>query len=220
MEIQQRLSDVLSEFARTLLTDFPIQSILDRLVERIVDVLPVTSAGVTLISPGVHPRLVAASDESALRFEHLQTELGEGPCVVALRPEQQWQSRISVPTDVSRILRRALEEGLVAVFTFPLKHRDRQLGALDLYRSTSGPLHVEAAEAASTLADVASAYLVNAQARADLQHASDSARATALHDPLTGLPNRTLLIQRLEHSIQRCRRSRKIAAVLYADPTG
>ena len=218
MEIQQRLSDVLSEFARTLLTDFPIQSILDRLVERIVDVLPVTSAGVTLISPGVHPRLVAASDESALRFEHLQTELGEGPCVVAF----ETGAAVAVPdfrTDgrFSRFSARALEEGLVAVFTFPLKHRDRQLGALDLYRSTSGPLDVEAAEAASTLADVASAYLVNAQAWADLQHASDSARATALHDPLTGLPNRTLLIQRLEHSIQRCRRSRKIAAVLYAD---
>ncbi|MGC9963319.1 MAG: transcriptional regulator, partial [Acidimicrobiales bacterium] len=83
MEIQQRLSEVLSEFARTLLTDFPIQAILDHLVERIVEILPVTSAGVTLISPGVHPRLVAASDEAALRFERLQTELGEGPCVMA-----------------------------------------------------------------------------------------------------------------------------------------
>ena len=38
------LAAVLSEFARTMLTDFPIQGILDRLVERIVDVLPVTSA--------------------------------------------------------------------------------------------------------------------------------------------------------------------------------
>ena len=56
---EDTLSAVLSEFARTLITDFPIQGILDHLVERIVDVLPVTAAGVTLISAGVAPRYVA-----------------------------------------------------------------------------------------------------------------------------------------------------------------
>ena len=85
MPDEQQLSHVLSEFARTLVTDFPIQGILDHLVQRIVDVLPITAAGVTLISPGMDPRYVAASDESALRFEQLQTELGEGPCVAAYR---------------------------------------------------------------------------------------------------------------------------------------
>ncbi len=65
---EARLSSVLSEFARTMLTDFRIQGILDRLVERIVDVLYVTGAGVTLISPGVAPQFVAASDEAALRL--------------------------------------------------------------------------------------------------------------------------------------------------------
>ena len=37
---EDKLSAVLSEFARTLATDFPIQGILDHLVERIVEVLP------------------------------------------------------------------------------------------------------------------------------------------------------------------------------------
>ena len=83
MSSEQRLSDILGEFARTMVTDFPIQSILDRLVESIVDILPITSAGVTLISPGAMPRYVAASDDSALCFEELQTELGEGPCLAA-----------------------------------------------------------------------------------------------------------------------------------------
>lgn len=34
---EEKLSKVLSEFARTLITDFPIQGILDHLVERIVE---------------------------------------------------------------------------------------------------------------------------------------------------------------------------------------
>src|ERR1700678_2212656 len=83
MATERQLSAVLSEFARTMVTDFPIQAILDQLVQRIVEILPVTGAGVTLIAPETSPRYVAASDESALRFEQLQTELGEGPCLAA-----------------------------------------------------------------------------------------------------------------------------------------
>ena len=83
MPSERQLSDVLQEFARTLVTDFPIQGILDHLVERIVDVLPITGAGVVLISPGAGSRYVAASDALAMRFEQLQTELDEGPGLAA-----------------------------------------------------------------------------------------------------------------------------------------
>lgn len=76
---QQLLSDVVSEFARTMGTEFPIQDILDQLVQRIVEVLPITAAGVRLIAPGIGPTYVAASNGSVLRFEELQYELGEGP---------------------------------------------------------------------------------------------------------------------------------------------
>jgi hypothetical protein len=62
---RKELADVLSEFARAMVTNFPIQGILDHLVRRIVDILPVTAAGVTLIAPGAMPRYVAASDASA-----------------------------------------------------------------------------------------------------------------------------------------------------------
>ncbi len=72
-------------------------------------------------------------------------------------------------------------------------------------------------EAAQTLADVAAAYLINAQARAELRDSSDHSREKALHDPLTGLPNRVLLIERLDHAVLRGRRSNKLAAVLFAD---
>ena len=69
MPDEEQLSEVLSEFARTLATDFPIQAILDHLVQRIVDVMPISAAGVTLIAPGTKPRYVAASSEAAFRFD-------------------------------------------------------------------------------------------------------------------------------------------------------
>jgi GAF domain-containing protein len=141
----EQLADVLSEFARTMLTNFPIQGILDHLVTRIVDIMPITGAGVTLISPGMEPRYVAASNPSALRYEKLQTELGEGPCLAAY----QTGEAISVPDlqvadRFPKFAPRALEAGLTAVFTFPLRHGDLQLGALDLYRETKGSLTARA----------------------------------------------------------------------------
>ena len=122
MEIEQRLSDVLSEFARTLVTDFPTQVILDHLVMKIVDVLPISAAGVTLIAPGAVPRYVAASGDSALRFERLQTDLGEGPCIEAYETGEA----VAVPdlredTRFPTFASRARRAGLVAVFTFPLR---------------------------------------------------------------------------------------------------
>ena len=134
------LSSVLSDFARTLITDFPIQGILDHLVERIVDVLPVTGAGVTLISPGMAPHYVAASNAVALGFERLQTELREGPCLVAYEtgeaaslPDLRREERFP------RFTPAATAAGMGAVFAFPLRHGSGRLGALDLYRDRPGP---------------------------------------------------------------------------------
>ena len=218
MDIEHRLSDVLGEFARTLVTDFPIQGILDHLVIRIVDVLPISAAGVTLISPGLEPHYIAASDESALRFEKLQTEFHEGPCLAAYHtgesvsvPDLRVNDRFPVFTP------RAVAAGLTAVFAFPLRHGAQQLGALDLYCTVAGPLGDAAMAAAQTLADVAAAYLLNAQAREDLEESAEAARQISLHDALTGLPNRTLLVQRLEHAMLRSRRSEKMAAILFTD---
>ena len=215
---QKKLAIVLSEFARTLGTDFPIQGILDHLVGVIVEVLPVTSAGVTLISPGARPRYLAASDAAGMRFENLQTELLEGPCLVAYESGQA----VSVP-DLQADLRfpvfgpAAIAAGLAAVFTFPLRQDDAQLGALDLYRRTPGQLSGDDMAAAQTLADVAAAYLTSVQGRADAHAMADHYEQSASHDFLTGLPNRMALSQRLEHASQRARRSRNDAAVLFAD---
>ncbi|MDQ1585371.1 MAG: hypothetical protein QOH80_736 [Actinomycetota bacterium] len=215
---EDKLSAVLSEFARTMVTDFRIQSILDRLVERIVDVLPITGAGVTLISPGIAPQYVAASDEAALRFERLQTELGEGPCLTAYSTGKA----VEVPDLASdgrfpRFGPQAVDAGMAAVFTFPLHHGEESLGALDLYRDTPGELSSAALYAAQTLADVVAAYLLNATAREHSLEATARFRDIALHDALTGLPNRVLLQQRVTHAAQRAQRSHSTAAVLFAD---
>ena len=215
---ENSLSAVLSEFAETMLTDFRIQAILDHLVERIVDVLPISGAGVTLITPGVTPQYVAASGEAALRFERLQTKLGQGPCLVAHHSgEPVLIPDLAVDATFPQFGPAALAAGLAAVFAFPLGHGDGRLGALDLYRDSAAALAPDDVAAAQTLANVAAAYLLNANAREQAIEARDRFQESALHDALTGLPNRMLLAQRLEHAAARAQRSRTTAAVLFAD---
>ncbi len=217
-DAEHELSSVLSEFARTMLTEFPIQSILQHLVHRIVDVLPVTGAGVTLIDPISAPRYVAASDSEALHFEELQSELGEGPCLNAYRTRAPvLVADLEHGNQFEAFGPRALEMGLRAVFTFPLRQANGCLGALDLYRDVAGPLSDDEAASAQTLADVTAAYLVNAQARADLLVASERSHHRSMHDALTGLPNRVLLLERIEHAIIRSGRSGKVVAALFVD---
>jgi diguanylate cyclase (GGDEF)-like protein len=218
LQTSHDLADVLSAFARTMATDFPIQGILDHLVQRTVEILPITGAGVTLIAPGTRPRYVAASSPDALRYEQLQTSLGEGPCIAAyesgsavLTPDLSAEDRFPAFTS------QALRAGLAAVFTFPLHHEAVRLGALDLYRDTPGPLAAHSITAAQTLADVAAAYLLNAQAREELKNSATSSHTASLHDPLTGLPNRTLMTERLEHAIVLARRSSKTTALFFVD---
>ncbi len=213
-----KFSVVLSDFARTLITDFPIQSILDDLVEQITDVLPVTAAGVTLISETMQPRFVAASGDAAVHYERLQSDLAEGPCLEAYNSgEPLLIPDLLTETRFPRFVPAALDAGLAAVFTFPLRDGNARLGALDLYACAPGPLDERDITAAQTLADVAAAYLLSARARDEARAASDLFQHNALHDPLTGLPNRLLLQERLEHAAQRAMRSHTNAALLYAD---
>ncbi|MGV8968033.1 MAG: putative bifunctional diguanylate cyclase/phosphodiesterase [Cellulomonas sp.] len=215
---ERTLSLVLSEFARVMLTDFPIQGILDHLVERIVEVLPVTGAGVTLIAPGLSPRYVAASDSTALEFEQVQTDLREGPCLSAFQTGSAvFVADLAADLRYPRFGPTAVAAGMASVFTFPLRHGEGCLGALDLYRDSTGQLSERDAVAAQTLADVAAAYLINAQARQDALQAAEWFRDRALHDPLTGLANRVLLQERIDHAAQRAKRSHMSVGVMFVD---
>ncbi len=213
------LSGVLSEFARTLVTDFPIQAILDHFVERVVQVLPVSSAGVTLIGSARDPHYIAASDEAALRFEQLQSELGQGPCLLAhSTAEPVTVGDLARDTVFPVFAPAAVAAGCAAVFTFPLRHPGGGcLGALDLYRDTPGELSPEDMGAAQVLADVTAAYLLNARAREDAAKAATYFEHSALHDALTGLPNRRLLHERLTHAAARASRNHSTAVVVFCD---
>ncbi|MFB9315096.1 ATP-binding protein [Nocardioides plantarum] len=162
----ERLVGVLSEFARTLLTDYPVQDLLEELIRHAVDLLPIDAAGVSLISQRTRPRMVASRGPAAAEFEQLQTDLDEGPCIAAYSSEHPiLVPDLAVETPFPRFAKHAREAGLAAVFAFPLRSADRRVGALDLYRTSAGDLDPQDLAVAQTLADVATVYVLNAEDR-------------------------------------------------------
>jgi len=72
----------------------------------------------------------------------------------------------------------------------------------------------------STVRDGAGApahFIVQAQDVTERRRAEDALAHQALHDPLTGMPNRLLLLNRLEHALERRSRETTLAALLFVD---
>lgn len=174
---EKRLATVLVDFAQTLTTDFSIQTILDQLVDRVVEVIPVDGAGVLLMDSDTEHHFVAASDDVILGVEALQMDLQEGPCLEAYRSGRHVAVRdLALDTTFLQFSPAASDAGLGAVYSFPLRLDDRQLGALELYAKSALDLSDADLVGAQILADVAAAYLFNAQARED---ARELARTSA-----------------------------------------
>ena len=212
------MSAVLVELAHTLTADFPIQSILDHLVQSIREVIDVTGAGVVLMGTDDQMHFVASSDESVRRMEDLQLVLGEGPCLQAYETGE----RVLLPDLANdqrfpKFSRRASKAGITGMYTFPLRMNGACLGALDMYRADDAPLEEAELVAAQILADVAAAYLFNAQARADMRELAAQSHHAAMHDPLTGLPNRALLSDRLDQALRRSPRASSQIGLLFLD---
>jgi diguanylate cyclase (GGDEF)-like protein/PAS domain S-box-containing protein len=97
-------------------------------------------------------------------------------------------------------------------FSSPVLASDGQrvLGVLDVYSRQPGEPSAEERQIASLVTHLAAIAIERKEFEDRLAHQS-------LHDPLTGLPNRTLFLDRLAQAIARCRRTRSQVAVLFFD---
>ncbi len=87
---------------------------------------------------------------------------------------------------------------------------DEVLGAVVVYLSSTVEPEARDQAAADVVANLASIAIERVRAEAELTH-------QALHDPLTGLPNRALFSDRLSQALARARRSGTSCAVLFLD---
>ncbi len=183
-----KLARAFVAMADTLVDDYDVVDLLDRLVLSCVELLSVTAAGLLLIDPSGILQLVASSSEETRVVEIYQLESQEGPCLEAVRTgrpvivggdeelRRRWPSFAQSANSV----------GFHSVHACPMRLRDAKIGALNLFGAGDSALPADEIELAQALADVATIGI--------LQHRSIK-RAELLSDQLQAALNGRIIIE-------------------------
>ena len=132
----ERLADVFVEVADTLVDEFDLIDFLHNLADHAVDVSGASSAGLLLADQNDDSlHFMAASSAGARHLELFQLQHSEGPCLDCYRNQEP-----VITTDLAQETQRwpdfaprAVEAGVRSVHAFPMRLRDRVIGALNVF---------------------------------------------------------------------------------------
>jgi GAF domain-containing protein len=135
-EREELISLAFVTLADSLIDEYDVIDLLDRLAGFCVQLLPADAAGIVLGDARRELRAVAASDEAAHVMELLQLQSNEGPCLdcfqsaapVSVADLAEASSRW--PTFVAAVEQRG---DFRSVHALPLRLRGRAIGALNLF---------------------------------------------------------------------------------------
>ena len=160
---ERLLADAFVGLADTLVDDYDVIDILDRLVSHSVALLAADAAGIMLVDLQGRLRVVASSSEESDWTELMQIQADEGPCIECVRTGQP----VTV-TDLDEAERRwprltaALRERsspeagrFRSVHALPLRLRGEAIGGMNLFHTRPGPLPDADLRLGQALADVA-----------------------------------------------------------------
>jgi GAF domain-containing protein len=162
----EQLLDVFVEAADTLVDDFDLIDFLHHVAEHTVSISGASSVGMLLADENDELQFMAASSVDARQLELYQLEHVEGPCL-----DCYTSRRPVIVNDVTAVadrwptfVPRATELGVQSVHAFPMRLRDRVIGALNVFGSTPLPLDSRDARVIQSLADIATIGIIQERA--------------------------------------------------------
>jgi GAF domain-containing protein len=154
---EQPLADAFVLLADTLVDDFDIVDLLDRLVATCVSLLGITAAGLLLDDQKGNLAVVASSSEQTRLLEVFQLQNNEGPCLECIRTGKVVASGNleSLSDRWPRFAPAAVAVGFRSVAALPLRLRNQTIGGLNLFDESAEAVTSDDQRLAQALADVA-----------------------------------------------------------------
>ena len=155
---ERALAAAFVELADTLVDDYDVLDFLHGLANQCVGILDVDAAGLMLADAGGVLRVAASSSEQVRVLELFELQNEEGPCLECYSSGAPVTDDDLTGTDESRWPRfgpEAAAAGFRSVLALPLRLRSETIGALNLFRSGTGPLATQDQSLAQAMADVA-----------------------------------------------------------------
>lgn len=149
--------------------------------------LDITGAGMSMVAEGSRGGVVCATDDVAAEIEALQFNLGEGPCMDAVRTGSAvLMPDLDHPEDMTTdrwptFMGAARAAGARAVFAFPMRIGAINVGAMDFYRDVPGPLSDTDLQAAFDAADAGAHALLHIDIGEDGLVADDADTRSTYH---------------------------------------
>jgi len=194
MSREALLVRTLVELADNLVDDFDVIDVLTVLSDRCVEVLDISSAGVMLASPSGELQVIASSSDTMRGLEVFELQANEGPCVDCFRTGVPITNLELDGNDLRwpRFAQRAVADGFHSVHALPMHLRGTTVGALNLFRTDTGPLGPDDVLVAQALADVATIAIIQHQTSVD---------AAVLNTQLTEALNSRIIIEQAKGKI-------------------
>ena len=166
------LAEAFVGLADTLVDDYDVIDVLDRLVAYSVTLLAADAAGIMLVDPHGRLRVVATSSEQSDWTELMQIQADEGPCIDSVRT--------GLPVTITDLdtaaahwprFAAALHERTTpdheryrSVHALPLRLRGEAIGAMNLFHTRPGPLPEADLRLGQALADIATIGILQERA--------------------------------------------------------
>lgn len=171
MAREHELTTTLVALADTLVDEFDVVDLLTLLVDRCIEILDVSAAGLLLVGTDGTLQLAASSSEAMRLVEVFELQSEEGPCPDCYRSGEpvlnvhldqaahRWPRFVDVATDA----------GFRTVHALPLRLRGRILGGLNLFSTERTELTPTDISSGQALADMATISLLQHRAASEAQ---------------------------------------------------
>jgi diguanylate cyclase (GGDEF)-like protein len=209
---RQRLLERLSKIQRSIVSRRDLDEVFEAIVAGAHELLGDETVGLRLIDPEDPAMLMLVA--SAGVPPEIVEELQRSPLGLGAGGQAAAKGRLVVVEDYQadeHNLAPFAADGIRAALAAPVREKGEVVGSLVVATHRPGRTYSKAErEMLLAFAEHASLALNDAKAVEDAIH-------QAVHDSLTGLPNRLLLLDRLDHALARAARTGSQAAVLFID---